>query len=317
MFVDEVTLKIESGKGGDGKTSFFPGRGGPSGGNGGNGGNILVCASIQLSNLNKYASVRRLSASNGAPGDFNRRTGANGDDIIADMPVGTTITDVETHEVFEITEEDKMILLCQGGKGGLGNDALKSATSQTPKRAKPGLKGQVRNVKIVLKLIADYGLIGMPNAGKSTLLNELTSAHAKIANYPFTTLEPNLGAMGKKILADIPGLIEGASKGRGLGIKFLKHIEKVQLLLHCISVESTDVIQDYKTVMNELSEHNLELVKKDSIILLTKIDLVDAEEVQKKIKQLKKVSKNVYPISILDPKSIDTLRKLLIKNYTS
>ena len=311
MLVDEVTFKIEAGRGGDGKTSFFPGRGGPSGGDGGDGANVYIQVNPQLSSLNKYASVRLKKAEDGAPGEYNRRFGSNGKHLYLDFPISTTITDLETDEVFELDEKDKTILICKGGKGGLGNDALKSATNQSPKKAQPGLKGQTRNVKVILKLIADFGLIGLPNAGKSTLLNELTAAHAKVANYPFTTLEPNLGAMGKKIIADIPGLIEGASKGRGLGIKFLKHIEKVQLLLHCISVESSDVARDYKTVMDELIEYNVELGKKESIVLLTKIDLADDAEIQKKIKQIKKLSKKVHPISILDSDSIEKLRKLI------
>lgn len=317
MFVDEVTLKIEAGKGGDGKTSFFPGRGGPSGGNGGNGGNILTRVNQNLSNLNKYAGIRNIIAQDGIPGGINRRSGANGEDAILEVPIGTTIIDLVTHEQFELNEISKSFLLSKGGNGGLGNDAIKTATNNRVKKARPGEKGQSRYLKIILKLIADYGLIGKPNAGKSTLLNELTAAHAKIANYPFTTLEPNLGVLDKKIIADIPGLIEGASEGRGLGIKFLKHIEKVQLLLHCISVESTDVLQDFKTVMDELTKYNLELGKKDLIVLLTKIDIADDKDIQMKIKQLIKVSKNVYPISILDPKSIETIRKVLINSYTS
>ncbi len=312
MFVDEVTLKIEGGRGGDGKSSFFPGRGGPSGGSGGIGGNVYMRANSQFSNLNKYASIAVVAAPDGAPGGRNRKSGANGVDVILDMPMGTTIVDVATQEEIELSIEAEMHLICRGGAGGLGNDALKSATSRATKKAKLGLKGEVRNVKVILRLIADYGLIGMPNAGKSTLLNELTSARAKIANYPFTTLEPNLGVLDSKVLADIPGLIEGASSGRGLGIKFLKHIEKVQLLLHCISAESTDVVQDYKIVVDELIIHNPELSKKDSIVLLTKIDLIDVTKIKEKVKQLKKISKRVYPISILDSKSIEAIRKVLI-----
>ena len=312
IFVDEVTLKVESGRGGNGKTSFFPGRGGPSGGNGGNGGNILTRVNQNFSSLNKYAGIRNIIAPDGIPGGVNRRSGANGEDIILEVPIGTTILDLDTREEFELNEISKSFLLCKGGNGGLGNDAIKTATNNRVKKARPGEKGNSRYIKIIQKLIADYGLIGKPNAGKSTLLNELTAARAKVANYPFTTLEPNLGVLDKKIIADIPGLIEGASEGKGLGIKFLKHIEKVQLLLHCISIESTNVLQDFKTVMDELTKYNLELGKKDFIILLTKTDLVNEKEVQTKIKQLKKVSKIIYPISILDQKSIDAIRKVLI-----
>lgn len=311
MFVDEVTLKIEGGRGGDGKTSFFPGRGGPSGGSGGIGGSVYMRANSQFSSLSKYASIAVVAAPDGVPGGRNRKTGANGLDVILDMPVGTTIIDVATRAEIELNVDGDMQLICRGGIGGLGNDALKSATDRSSRKAQLGKKGEVRNVKVILKLIADYGLVGMPNAGKSTLLNELTAATAKIANYPFTTLEPNLGVLDTRVLADIPGLIEGASQGRGLGIKFLKHIEKVKLLLHCISSESVDVARDYKTVMDELSQYNPEVAKKDSIVLLTKTDLIDVADAKQKLKQLKKLSKHVYPISILDSKSIEELRKLL------
>lgn len=311
MFIDEVKLKIESGTGGDGKTSFFPARGGPSGGNGGRGGNVYAQVNPYLSNLNKYSGIPRLAGENGTPGASNRRAGAAGEDLIIDLPISTTITDLDTQEEFELRDRDQMILLCRGGAGGLGNDALKTSTNRGSKKATQGQKGQIRNLRITQRLIADYGLVGMPNAGKSTLLNELTAAQAKVADYSFTTLEPNLGALGKKIIADIPGLIEGASKGRGLGIKFLKHIEKVQLLIHCISAQSTDVVRDYKIVMDELAEHKPMLAEKDSVVLLTKTDLIDKKEVLQKVSELKKISKMVYSISILDLSSIETLKKAL------
>lgn len=312
MLIDEVELKITGGTGGDGKSSFFAGRGGPSGGDGGRGGNVYVSVNMQLSDLNKYSSVSHIEGSSGIPGGSNRRLGANGEDLILQMPIGTTIIDLNTKEEFELNERDRKILIARGGEGGLGNDAFKTPTNRSPKKAEKGKKGQTRHVKIILRLIADYGLIGMPNAGKSTLLNELTAAQAKVANYSFTTLEPNLGVLDKKVLADIPGLIEGASTGRGLGIRFLKHIEKVQLLVHCISAESSDVVGDYKIVRDELMKYNPRLVEKDEIILLTKIDLIDEKEVRKKVGQLKKISKQVYPITILDPQSLATIKKILL-----
>ncbi|MEX1052266.1 MAG: GTPase ObgE [Patescibacteria group bacterium] len=312
MFVDNVSLKIEAGKGGDGKTAFFPGRGGPSGGNGGRGGNIYAIVNTQLSNLNKYASVSSIKAENGIPGDSNRKTGANGNDTIIELPIGTTVIDADTKEEFVFDNRETRILLCRGGEGGLGNDALKSPTERSTRKAFPGNKGQSRNVRIVLKLIADYGFFGLPNAGKSTLLNTLTAAHVKTANYPFTTLEPSLGVLNNRVIADIPGLIEGASKGKGLGIKFLRHIEKVKLLLHTISSESDDVIKDFQTVMKEFEEYNPELAKKDMIVLLTKTDLIDKQDIDDKIKKLKKLSRQVYPISIFDPQSIENLKKILI-----
>ncbi len=314
MFIDEVTLKIEGGTGGNGKVSFFPSRGGPSGGNGGDGGNVYLRSNPQMSSLNNYSKEFLLKAKDGKHGDRNRKAGANGEDLVLEVPVGSTIIDLETKEEYELIEKDEKILICRGGVGGLGNDDLKSETNNTPRKAEVGQMGQVRDVKIVMRLIADYGLIGIPNAGKSTLLNELTAANVKTADYPFTTLEPNLGVLDKKVFADIPGLIEGASAGKGLGIKFLKHIEKVSLLLHCISAQSTDVTRDYSTVMNELVEFNPVLAQKDSIVLLTKTDLIDEEEIEKKIKKLKKINPRVYPVSVLDDKSLETLSKILTAN---
>ncbi len=311
MFVDEVTLQIEGGTGGNGKVSFFPAKGGPSGGNGGNGGNVYLRSNPQISSLNSYSRKFLLKAKDGKSGDKNRKAGADGEDLVLEVPVGSTIIDLETKEEYELIEKDEKILICRGGACGLGNDALKSATNNTPRKAEAGQNGQVRDVKIVLRLIADYGFIGIPNVGKSTLLNELTAANVRTADYPFTTLEPNLGVLDKKVLADIPGLIEGASTGKGLGIKFLKHIEKVSLLLHCISAQSTNVARDYSIVMNELIEFNPVLAQKDSIVLLTKTDLIDEKEIKKKVKELKKISPRVYPVSVLDEKSLETLRKIL------
>ena len=208
-------------------------------------------------------------------------------------------------------EKDEKILVSRGGMGGLGNDALKSSTNQSPLKAKPGELGEVRKIKIILRLIADYGLIGIPNAGKSTLLNELTKANVRTADYPFTTLEPSLGVLDKKVLADIPGLIEGASSGRGLGIKFLKHIEKVSALLLCVSAESSDVKKDYSTVMNEIIAFNPKLKEKEVVALLTKTDLLEESEIKKKVKELKKCTNNVYSVSVLDDKSIEKLRRAI------
>lgn len=312
MLIDEIELKITGGTGGNGKSSFFAGRGGPSGGNGGRGGDVYATVNMQMSDLNKYSGISQIGGNNGIAGGSNRRLGANGEDLILEMPIGTTIKDLKTGEEVELNTRDQKILLCQGGAGGLGNDAFKSPTNRSPKKAEKGKKGQTRHLKIILRLIADFGLIGMPNAGKSTLLNELTAARAKVANYSFTTLEPNLGVLDKKVLADIPGLIEGASTGRGLGIKFLKHIEKVSLLVHCISAESTDVARDYKIVRDELSKYNLQLAEKDEIVLLTKTDLIDNKEMTKKVTQLKKLSKKVYPVTILNPQSIASAKKILL-----
>jgi GTP-binding protein len=263
------------------------------------------------SGLKRYVEKITFNAEDGQPGRSNRRVGLNGKDLILQVPNGTTIIDKETGEEVELNLQNPQILLSKGGIGGRGNDAFKSSTHQTPRHAEPGKAAKERHLKLIQKLIADYGLIGLPNAGKSSLLNVLTAANVRTAPYPFTTLEPNLGAYYGKVIADIPGLIEGASGGKGLGIKFLRHIEKVKLLLHCISAESEDVEKDYKTVIKELAQYNESLTHKKSVILLTKIDLATPEEVQKKLKILHKFNENVIPLTILDDATLVPLKKIL------
>lgn len=312
MFIDEVDITVKGGRGGSGKVSFYPRKKGPDGGDGGNGGSVYAVIDQNLSNLNKYWEKREYEAENGEPGGGFRRKGADGDDITLFFPQGTSLINKETREERELTQ-DATLLLAAGGKGGRGNNAFKSATHQVPHEFEPGEEGQEAIYTIILRLIADYGLIGLPNAGKSSLLNELTSANVKTAAYPFTTLEPNLGVYNKRIIADIPGLIEGASKGKGLGIKFLKHIEKVKLLFHCIASDSDDVMHDYRIINDELKQFNPLLAEKKQIVLLTKHDLVDNKELEKKKKLLSEFSSHVFPVSIYDPESIDGLKKYLRK----
>ena len=311
MLVDEVEVIFLAGDGAGGKVSFYPGdKSGPDGGNGGNGGDIYLAVTSDLTALNQFLGIKTREAEDGQAGGNFRKSGRKGKDITITLPLGCFFTDQETGEVIELNDIRQKVLICKGGQGGKGSYALRSSINTTPLAAEPGKPGQKRNLKIVLKLIADYGLIGLPNAGKSSLLNELTSANVKVADYPFTTLEPNLGAMGKKIIADIPGLIEGASLGKGLGIKFLKHIEKVNLLLHCLSAESQDVEADYQIVREELKKFNPLLTEKPEIILLTKSDVAGIDELEKKRKRLQKYGK-VFPISILEDKSLEKLEKLL------
>lgn len=313
MLVDDVEITVEGGAGGGGAVSFFPGKNGPDGGNGGAGGNIYVKINPQLYSLYKYLQKRKYKAKNGGNGQNNRKTGAFAEDLYLEVPRGVSFIDVETGEEVELTEHNSPLLLAKGGKGGLGNDAFKSSIHRVPMNAEPGTAGQKRRLRMVLKLIADYGLIGLPNAGKSSLLNELTAAHVKTADYPFTTLAPNLGVLNGKVIADIPGLIEGASSGKGLGIRFLKHIEKVTLLIHCIGSDSEDIEKEYQTVRTELGNYNKNLLNKDSIILLTKSDLIiSQDEMNKKIKLLKKFNENVFPISIYDTDSLEVLKKKLV-----
>ncbi len=314
MLVDEAEISVKGGQGGAGAVAFFAKRGGPSGGDGGKGGNVIAQVNNNYSDLKKYLEKAEYQAENGFPGDSNRKIGAKGKDLNLYFPSGTTFVNLDTHEEFELNNINQKILLCYGGMPGRGNEAFKTSTHQTPRKAESGLLGQEKRFKLILKLIADFGLIGLPNAGKSSILNELTAANVKTANYPFTTLEANLGSFNGKIIADIPGLIEGASKGKGLGVNFLKHIEKVKLILHCVSVESETPDKDYKIITNELKSYSEILLKKESIILLTKIDLIDQKSLNKKINQLKQFKKTIIPISIYQEKSFETLKKMLLMN---
>ena len=311
MFVDEAEIFVKGGHGGAGRVAFFRNRKGASGGNGGRGGDVYAIVSSNITHLKTFIERNKYIGENGGQGGENKRTGLNGEDLFIRMPIGTTIIDNSLNKEYIINNELPKLFLCKGGEGGLGNVAFKSSTVRTPKNASLGKEGQEKRISLILKLIASYGLIGLPNAGKSSLLNKLTAANVKTANYPFTTLEPNLGVYNGKVIADVPGLIEGASSGRGLGIKFIKHIEKVDLIFHCISVESQDIIKDYTTVVDELSKYNKKLLDKKTIILLTKIDLSNKIEVLKKILLLKQFNKKILPLSIYDNTLLDKLKKII------
>ncbi len=314
MLRDEAYITVKAGNGGPGRSSFFPGglRTGPDGGNGGRGGSVYAVLDPQMSSLNRYGEKKLWKAEHGGPGEAFRRTGADAEDLELPVPPGTSLIDQETREVIDITRERPRVMICRGGRGGRGNSTFKSSTNTAPRFAELGGKGQERHFQLVMKLIADYGLIGLPNAGKSSLLNELTAANAKVANYSFTTLEPNLGSLEGRIIADIPGLIEGASKGRGLGIKFLKHIEKVHLLVHCIAADSEDVAGVYRTVRAELGNYNPEMLDKPEYIILTKHDLVDSSEVERKKKLLEPLNPRILVVSIHDYDSLESLKKTLV-----
>lgn len=317
MFIDESEIIVKGGHGGAGVVSFGPKQGsGPDGGNGGKGGDVYIKASSDITLLNQFSVQTEFEAPAGSPGGKQKMTGRDGHDLEILLPIGTSIIDQETgNTIFELTDVDQRFMLCKGGKGGRGNWEFRSPRRTTPKFAQPGLAGDEKHLFIVLKLIAQFGLIGLPNAGKSSLLNELTNARAKTANYAFTTLTPNLGVHKGKIIADIPGLIEGASEGRGLGTSFLKHIEKVGVLLHCISAESTNPLKDYKTIRTELGNYNKKLLEKDEIILVTKSDLVDSKVITKTKNVFTKKNLPVLPMSIHDWESLQELQKLLQKYY--
>ncbi len=312
MFTDEALITIEGGDGGDGKVAFFANKKGPCGGNGGHGGNLYFIINSNFRDLKKFTEIDAFKAGNGQPGGSNRRIGANGKDLYLQIPQNTTIIDTKNNAETTLINKDSYLLVCYGGRGGLGNNSLKTSTNQTPFKATPGQKGEKKVINLVIRIIADVGLIGLPNAGKSSLLNMLTNANVKTADYPFTTLEPNLGSCGGKILADIPGLIEGASMGKGLGIKFLKHIEKVGLLLICISVDSKNVVKDYESVIGEILKYNKNILTKESVILLTKTDLVSQIEITNAINKLKRLNNRIIPVSIYQSSTLTAVRQTFL-----
>ncbi len=290
-FIDYVKIFIRSGKGGAGsahlhREKFIP-KGGPDGGDGGRGGHVILKGNKQLWTLLHLKYRKHVHAENGQNGGTTQKTGAEGKDIILEVPLGTVAKNAETEDyLFEITEDGQEKIIVQGGRGGLGNTHFKSATLQTPRFAQPGEPGIEGWFILELKILADVGLVGFPNAGKSTLLSVVSDAKPKIADYPFTTLVPNLGMVyyhddKSFVMADIPGIIEGASEGRGLGVRFLRHIERNSMLLFMIPVTTENIIDEYKVLLNELDQYNPELLDKKRALAITKCDLVDKTEMKK------------------------------------
>lgn len=316
-FIDELNVHIKAGRGGNGVVRWlqqkFKDRMGPSGGNGGRGGDVFVRGVKDLSILAKYKNTKEFAAEIGAAGEKNSRHGADGEDLTIDMPVGSILKNTTTGKVFQVLHEGEKIKILTGGRGGWGNEHFKGSTNQRPMEWTPGKEGDEADFEIELELMADAGLIGLPNAGKSSLINELTNAQSKVGAYQFTTLEPALGDLHGYILADIPGLIEGASEGRGLGDKFLRHIKRTNMLVHCISLESTDLLADYDTIRAELKAYSEELVAKREIVVLTKTDVTTEKEIEKAKKKIAKRNPEIYTISILDEKSIKEFKDILIK----
>ncbi|MGB5383292.1 MAG: GTPase ObgE [Lutimonas sp.] len=321
-FVDYVKIFAASGNGGSGSSHLhrekYVAKGGPDGGDGGRGGHIIVRGDKNMWTLIHLKFKTHIRAEHGESGSKNRSTGKSGEDQYIDVPLGTIVRDAETDEIlFEITENGQEIILVEGGMGGLGNWHFKSSTNQTPRYKQPGIPGIEGWFRLELKLLADVGLVGFPNAGKSTLLSVLTSAKPKIADYPFTTLKPNLGIVKYRdfqsfVMADIPGIIEGAAEGKGLGHRFLRHIERNSLLLFMVAADSPDINEEYKILLNELKKHNPELLDKERILAISKCDLLD-EELKKEIeKTLPKKIPHIF-ISSVAQINLDLLKDLIWK----
>lgn len=316
-FIDELKIRIKAGRGGDGVVRWLHEKGkeflGPAGGNGGNGGDVYARAVRDIGILASYKNLKELAAEHGEAGGKKSMHGKNGEDLYIDFPIGSVITNVETQGKVYLNEEGETKLLAKGGRGGLGNEYFKSSTNQRPEQATPGKDGEEFEFQIEVELVADAGLIGFPNAGKSSLINELTNAKSKVGAYQFTTLEPALGDMYGYILADIPGLIEGASEGRGLGYKFLRHIKRTKILLHCLSLESEDLVKDYKTIRAELTAYSQELAEKEEIVILTKTDVLTEKQIESAKKKIAKLNPNILTVTILDDASVKNLKDSLIK----
>ncbi|MBP6855572.1 MAG: GTPase ObgE [Candidatus Pacebacteria bacterium] len=314
MFVDEITIRVRSGNGGSGAVAFNKNMMelGPTGASGGTGGNVVLHAVADLNALAHFRYKKEWNAQDGENGRAQFHDGKDGADIILQVPVGTVAHHLTTKEDIELTHVGETVILAKGGAGGRGNFHFRSSTNTSPKRAENGKPGEQFEIRLELKLIADVGLIGLPNVGKSSLLNELTRAKSKVANYPFTTLEPNLGVYyGGVIIADIPGLIEGAAHGKGLGDKFLRHIERTHVLFHLVSATSHDPVGDYKVVRNELATYNKTLCKKTEYVLISKSDEVDDKMLKKIVSALKKQNKNTIAISAIDDQKMEAVRALL------
>ena len=325
-FLDQVKIYIKAGNGGDGSPSFrrekFIEYGGPDGGDGGNGGSVILKAERNLNTLIDYRYQQHHKAKRGDNGSGQNRTGKSGDDLILKVPLGTQVFEEDNKTlIFDFIKVEEEFVAAAGGKGGLGNTRFKSSTNRAPRKFTKGAPGEEFTIWLQLKTIADIGIIGLPNAGKSSLLAAITNANPKIANYEFTTLNPNLGVASyddkEFTIADIPGLVEGAHKGTGLGIQFLKHIERCKSLLHMIDITGADIKNNYKKVKSELRNYSSKLSKKKELIILNKIDLIDKNEVKKIIKDFSKNTKSeVVSMSTFEKKSISKIKAKLI-SYVS
>ena len=325
-FLDQVKIYVKAGNGGSGSPSFrrekFVEFGGPDGGDGGKGGSVILISERNLNTLIDYRYQQHFKAERGKDGSGKNKTGKGGEDLYLKVPLGTQVFEEDNKTlIYDFKSQKEEFLVASGGKGGFGNTRFKSSTNRAPKKFTKGGQGEEFWIWLQLKTIADIGIIGLPNAGKSSLLASMTSANPKIANYKFTTINPNLGVASyddKEVtLAEIPGLIEGAHTGTGLGIKVLKHIERCKTLLHLIDITEDDLFISYNQVRKELSKYSKDLVKKKEIVVLNKTDLIDEEEKKEKIKKLKnKLKKNIFLMSTMDKKSVSDIKSKLV-NYVS
>lgn len=315
MLIDDITIEVSSGKGGRGAVAFNNAKmeRGPSGGNGGRGGNLYIEGVSDLSALNRLRFKKKFQAEDGQDGRAQFSDGTTGRDFVLQVPVGTVIHNLKTGAKHEVIRAGERTLWARGGRGGKGNFLFRSGRNVSPMQFQYGLPGESFRLRLELKMIADVGFVGLPNVGKSSLLNELTASRSKVANYHFTTLEPSLGVYYTLILADIPGLIEGASTGKGLGIKFLRHIERTKTLFHFISAEAENPVQDYKTIRKELGAYSKELLKKPEYLFISKSDVMAVKDLKKLAARLKKLNPKVLPISIYDFDSMEKVKKILNK----
>tara|TARA_X000001036_G_scaffold155437_1_gene147637 strand:- start:20098 stop:21084 length:987 start_codon:yes stop_codon:yes gene_type:complete len=325
-FLDQAKINLKAGNGGSGSASFrrekFVEFGGPDGGDGGDGGSILFESERNLNTLIDYRYSQHFKAENGKPGSKKNKTGANGKDLILKVPIGTQIYEEDNNTIiYDFKKNKEKYLVASGGKGGLGNVRFKSSTNRAPRKKTNGKNGEEFWIWLQLKIIADVGIIGLPNAGKSSLLAALTRAKPKIANYPFTTINPNLGVTyynNKEVtLADIPGLVEGAHKGIGLGDKFLRHIERCKILIHLVDVTENDLAENYQKIRSELKNYDLSLSKKQEIIYFNKSDLVKKKNLKEKLDIFSnKIKKKYKIISVFKKDDIQTIKKALITNVS-
>lgn len=313
MLIDDVKISVTAGHGGKGAVAFNKNLMslGPTGARGGEGASVCVEGVANLNALNHFLRHKDIQADNGEDGGTQFHDGHKGEDLILAVPVGTVVHNLTAGKEIEIMRIGQREIVAKGGIGGRGNFHFRSSINTSPREFEPGRPGETFEFRLELKLIAAVGLIGLPNVGKSSLLNELTNAKSKVANYQFTTLEPNLGAYYDLILADIPGLIEGASQGKGLGIQFLRHIEHTKILFHLVAADSLNSAEDYKTVRAELGAYNKMLLEKPEYLFISKSDEVSSDTLEATVKKLKKLNKNVFPISVLDAESIKNVKIII------